>query len=436
MQRLVWKEMDDDARGAALARPAALSDDSLIQNVQDIMADVKTRRDAALKDFTRQFDGVDITDFQVPETDLKAAWQQLDKNEQNALETAKTNIETFHAAQHPRDIKIEVMPGIICERQTRPLESAGLYVPGGTAPLVSTVLMLCVPAQLAGVERPVLVTPPGRNGHVHTTILAAAHLCGIKEVYKAGGAQAIAALSYGTESIPGVAKIFGPGNAYVAMAKSLAAREPGGPAIDLPAGPSEAMVLADDLASPVFVAADILSQAEHDVTAQVMCVCQSGEFADALETEITTQLADLPRRDIAGKSLQNGRLIICPDTKSMLEICNAYAPEHLIMQMQDAQKWIPHIRNAGSVFVGPWTPEAVGDYASGTNHTLPTGGAARSYSGVVLEDFMTYISVQSLTREGLQALGPTVEKLARMEGLHAHERAISLRLKSMEGSNV
>ena len=326
------------------------------------------------------------------------------------------------------------MPGVVCRRVPRPVDRAGLYVPGGSAPLVSTLMMLAVPAKIAGVENRIVVTPPGKDGKVNTNILAAAYLCAVEDLYMVGGAQAIAALAYGTQTIPKCVKIFGPGNAYVAQAKSQISMEMGGPAIDLPAGPSEAMVLADDKANPVFVAADLLSQAEHDPLAQVICVCASQEFADTLNAQIVTQIADLPRREIAQQSLQGGRIIIAPDMETMLEIANAYAPEHLIVQTENAEDIMDSIRNAGSVFLGPWTPESVGDYASGTNHTLPTFGAARAYSGVCVESFIKFISVQSLTKAGLKSIGPCVERLATLEGLEAHRRAVRLRLEDGENS--
>lgn len=430
MKRFVWSELDISARQAALARPEGLSDENLQQQVRAIMADVKTRGDAALLDYTRRFDAPNIETLSVTQDALKAAWDALPASDKAALKTAKANIEAFHTAQMPQTISLETMPGVTCRREPRALESAGLYVPGGTAPLVSTLLMLAIPAKVAGVEQRIVVTPPAQDGTINPAILAAAWLCNVSAVYACGGAQAIAALAYGTETIPKCDKIFGPGNAYVATAKSLAAQEPGGPAIDLPAGPSEAMVIADETANPTFIASDLLSQAEHDELAQVVCVCTSGTLAAAIETEIRAQVASLPRRAIAEAALTQARMIIAPDRETILDIVNAYAPEHLIVQMETPETLVPRIRSAGSVFLGPWTPESVGDYASGTNHTLPTNGAARSYSGLTLESFMTYMSVQSLTRTGLEALGPTVERLATLEGLEAHRRAVSLRLES------
>lgn len=430
MRVFEWNELDDGARARTLARPEVLSDSKIIQNVENIMGMVRDNGDAALKGLTLKFDGVALSSLSVPLSEGAAAWDGLGDADQQAMQVAKANIEAFHLPQKPKPLTVETMPGVVCRREPRALDSAGLYVPAGTAPLVSTLMMLAIPAKLAGVPRCVVTTPPAKDGKVDRFVLAAAYLCGVDEIYSVGGAQAITALAFGTESIAKVAKIFGPGNAYVATAKALAAQTAGGPAIDLPAGPSEAMVLADGQANPVFVASDLLSQAEHDPMAQVVCVCRSIDFAKKLLSEIDLQLADLPRAKIARASLENGRILIVDDLTDMIAIANAYAPEHLIVQIQDPESVVPRIQNAGSIFLGPWTPESVGDYASGTNHTLPTNGAARAYSGVVLESFIKYISVQQLSREGLEALGPSVERLATMEGLEAHRRAVSLRLEN------
>lgn len=429
MQRLIWTSLDAEAQSRALLRPAAARDIAREQSVAAIMDDVRAQGDEALRGYTMKFDGVDIADLRVDQATLKAAWDALPDADKEAMQIAKRNIESFHAAQMPAVIEMQTMPGVTCRREPRALDSAGLYVPGGTAPLVSTVMMLAIPALIAGVPKRVMVSPPGPEGAINSAVMAAAYLCEVTDVFIAGGAQGIAALAYGTQSIPKVAKIFGPGNAWVATAKSIAASEAGGPAIDLPAGPSEAMVLADDQADPDFVAADLLSQAEHDTLAQVVCVCLSDSFASRVMDAIERQLADLPRAEIARQSLKAGRMIVAETLAQMIEICNAYAPEHLILQLDQAEDYVAQIRNAGSVFVGAWTPESVGDYASGTNHTLPTYGSARAYSGVTLESYMTYMSVQCLTREGLENLGPAVERLATLEGLEAHRRAVSLRLE-------
>lgn len=430
MQTYQWSDLSPSERREALARPAGLSDISLMTSVSDIMARVKDGGDTAILEYTAKFDGVTLSSLRIDERELKAAWEALDPKDQHALENAKSNIEAFHRAQIPAPIQIETQPGVTCRREVRAIETAGLYVPGGTAPLVSTLLMLAIPAKVAGVTHRVVVTPPGKDGQINPAILAAAYLCEVTDIFACGGAQAIAALAYGTETIPRCDKIFGPGNAYVAAAKSLAAQEPGGPAIDLPAGPSEAMVLADARANPAFVASDLLSQAEHDTLAQVVCVCSDEDTANAIISAVDDQLTTLPRRDIAQAAIASSRMIVTESRADILDIVNAYAPEHLIIQMEEPESYVSDIRNAGSIFLGPWTPESVGDYASGTNHTLPTFGAARSHSGVTVESFLTYVSIQQLTRAGLEALGPTVERLASMEGLEAHRRAVSLRLET------
>ena len=434
MQTVNWTQVSKSDRQQALSRPDTLSDPKIARNVENILAMVRDNGDSALKDLTLKFDGIVLSSLSVPMSDCEAAWNGLQDDDRQAMQMAKRNIEAFHLAQKPTAISVETMPGVVCRREPRALDSAGLYVPAGTAPLVSTLMMLAIPAKLAGVPRCVVTTPPAKDGKVDRFVLAAAYLCGVDEIYSVGGAQAVAALAFGTDSIAKVAKIFGPGNAYVATAKASVSQYPGGPAIDLPAGPSEAMVLADDQANPVFVASDLLSQAEHDTMAQVVCVCRSQNFADRLLAEIEKQVSDLPRRKTARASLENGRILVVDDENDMIEIVNQYAPEHLIVQITKPETIVPRIQNAGSIFLGPWTPESVGDYASGTNHTLPTNGAARAYSGVVLESFVKYISVQQLSRSGLEALGPSVERLANMEGLEAHRRAVSLRLNNGEPS--
>lgn len=432
MRRFIWSDLDKDSRASTLARPAAISDDALIQGVRSILADVETHGDEALLRLTQKYDGVALSALEVPRSDMKAAWDALAAEDKDAIDRASANIKAFHSAQFPKAVEVETEPGVVCRREARAIETAGLYVPSGTAPLVSTLLMLAIPAKVAGVENRIIVTPPARDGRVNSVILAAAYRCDVTALYAVGGAQAIAALAYGTETIPKCDKIFGPGNAWVAAAKSLAAQAAGGPAIDMPAGPSEAMVLADDAADPAFVASDLLSQAEHDTVAQVVCVATSTAVADRVEAEINAQLQTLSRKDIATESLKFGRMIIASDRAEVLDIVNGYAPEHLIVQLQDPDDYVASIRHAGSIFLGPWTPESVGDYASGTNHTLPTYGAARAYSGVTLDSFLKYVSIQKLTKTGIKNLGPIVERLAEMEGLDAHKRAVSLRLEALQ----
>lgn len=429
MKQFSWADLDKAEKRIAVSRPEGLSAPDLLASVKQIMAAVKSNGNKAVSEFTVKFDGA--VSSQIPANELETAWRTLPKAQKDAINVAKKNIEKFHIAQIPPDIEVETTLGVMCRRESRPIEVAGLYVPGGTAPLVSTLLMLAVPAKVAGVKRRVVVTPPSKYGKINQAILAAAYRCKVSDVFACGGAQAIAALAYGTETIPKCDKIFGPGNAYVATAKSMAAQELGGPAIDMPAGPSEAMVVADNNANPVFVASDLLSQAEHDTLAQVICVVTSQKVAEAIKAEIDIQIATLPRKDIARQAMSKSRIIIASNRPDIIEVINRYAPEHLILQIKNPENLVPAIRNAGSIFLGEWTPESVGDYASGTNHTLPTYGAARAYSGVTLESFVKYISVQKLTRKGLERLGPTVETLAKMEGLEAHRRAVSLRLESI-----
>jgi len=432
MRRFIWDTLSDAARTTALARPQAISDASLIDTVRDILTDVRANGDEALSRLTAKFDGVSPDVLEVTAEDLEAAWNALPASDQSVIERARRNIKLFHEAQIPNPIEVETEPGVVCRREARAIETAGLYVPGGTAPLISTLLMLAVPAKVAGVQNRLVVTPPDKNGTVNMTILAAAYRCKISRLFVVGGAQAIGAMAFGTETIPKCDKIFGPGNAWVAAAKSLVAQEAGGPAIDMPAGPSEAMVLADEVADPAFVASDLLSQAEHDTVAQVVCVASTADVAARIEVEIEKQVSGLPREAIARESLKHGRMIIAEDRADIIDIINRYAPEHLIVQLQNPDTYVGAIRNAGSIFLGPWTPESVGDYASGTNHTLPTYGAARAYSGVTLESFIKYVSIQKLTKQGLKRLGPVVERLAEMEGLEAHKRAVSLRLEALQ----
>jgi len=431
MKIYVWDKLSKDERQKALSRPGGLTDKSVLSAVDSIMDDVQNRGDAAVLDYTRKFDAPNIETLQVPLSGCEAAWNALPEAQKRALQVAKANIEMFHGKQFPPEITAETMPGVVCRRVPRALKSVGLYVPGGTAPLVSTLLMLAIPAKIANCLKRVVVTPPGRDGKVNPAILAAAWLCGATDVFACGGAQAIAALAHGTETIPKCDKIFGPGNAYVAAAKAKAAQIPGGPAIDLPAGPSEAMVVADGSSNPVFVASDLLSQAEHDTLAQVVCVASDKDTAERTAREVDRQLETLPRADIARAAMAGSRMIIASGPKDIQDIIEDYAPEHVILQNADAEALAETIVNAGSVFIGPWTPESVGDYASGTNHTLPTFGAARNYSGVTLESYFKYVSFQKLTEDGLRALGPTVEILAEMEGLDAHKRAVTYRLEAL-----
>lgn len=408
-------------------RPSLVPDADRRARVADILDSVRRGGDAAVRDCTLRFDKAQIAELPVPAAVIDAAWNALDADVKTALTSAAARIEKFHAAQFPAPVSVETAPGVLCERRWLPLDAVGLYAPGGSAPLVSTVLMVGIPARLAGCPVRVLATPPGKDGRVDARLLAAAKLAGITTVIRAGGAQAIAALAYGTESVPKVDKIFGPGNSWVAEAKNQVAQDPGGAAIDLPAGPSEVFVIADDSASPVFVASDLLAQAEHGADSQVLLASPSRALLEAVKAELERQSADLPRADIARASLAYAKLLLTRDLDQALDISELYAPEHLILQTREDERLAAQVRRAGAVFLGPWAPEAVGDYASGPNHVLPTGGAARAYGGLGLESFLKPVTFQRLTRAGLKALASDVEVLARVEGLDAHGRSVTRR---------
>ena len=429
----VWQDLPAAERQALLQRPALSQKPDLTRAVSGIIDAVRRDGDAALRRLTEKYDGVALESIRVPDADMAAVPSRLGPGVLPALERARQQIETFHKAQRPVDLDLEVSPGVRCMRQSRPIARVGLYVPGGTAPLPSTVLMLAVPAALAGCPGRVLCTPPREDGSVDPAILAAASLCGIEQVYRVGGAQAVAAMAFGTASVPAVDKIFGPGNAFVTEAKVQAARDPAGAAADMPAGPSEVLVLADGQADPAFVAADLLSQAEHGPDSQCVLVTDSRELIDATAVALAEQLERLSRSEYAALSLSHSFAVLTADTASSLEFSNAWAPEHLIIQTRDAAELVPHVQNAGSVFLGPWSPESVGDYASGTNHVLPTYGWTRSFSGLSLDSFLKQITFQQLTPGGLQDIGPVVEELAALEGLDAHKNAVSLRLAAIGG---
>lgn len=410
-------------------RPAQAEAAEVEQRVRAIFDEVRRRGDAALRDYARLFDGAELTDLLVSDAELNAAAAQVPAELQAAIRQARQNIERFHAAQQEPELRLDTMPGVTCWRRAVPVQRVGLYIPGGSAPLFSTLLMLGVPARLAGCPDIVLCTPPAKDGSVNPVILFTAAELGIRRIVKAGGAQAVAALTGGTETVPAVDKIFGPGNRYVTAAKQLAAQR--GVAIDMPAGPSEVLVIADATANPAFVAADLLSQAEHGPDSQVVLLSDSADLLDKVSQELQRQLAELPRRDVAAQALQESRAILLRDAAEMLRFSNEYAPEHLILAVADAEPLAEQVTNAGSVFLGYLTPEAAGDYASGTNHTLPTNGYARSYSGVSLDSFVKKITFQRITAEGLQQLGPVVETMAEAEGLRAHARAVTVRLESI-----
>jgi histidinol dehydrogenase len=400
----------------------------LEKSVKKILEKVKEKGDKALRKYSKEFAGVKLKKFQVSEKELNEAEALLSSELKQAIQQAKQNIETFHAAQKEEIKKIETKPGVICWRKAVAIEKIGLYIPGGSAPLFSTVLMLGVPAQLAGCKEILLCTPPAKAGRINPAILYAAKLCGINKIFKTGGAQAIAAMTYGTDSIPKVFKIFGPGNHYVTMAKQLIQQQ--GVAIDMPAGPSEVLVIADETAVPEFVAADLLSQAEHGLDSQVVLIIISELLAEKVIIAIEKQLEELPRKEIAKQVLQNSRLVIVKSIEEAVDLSNLYAPEHLIISCNDAKQVAEQIISAGSVFIGNYSPESAGDYASGTNHTLPTNGYAAMYSGVSLDSFVKKITYQQLSKEGLQNIGSIVMEMAKAEGLDGHKNAIAIRLKN------
>ncbi|MDR0394258.1 MAG: histidinol dehydrogenase [Tannerella sp.] len=400
---------------------------SLFDTVREVLEDVRTNGDEAVYRYGERFDGVRVTNLQVSAEEMNEAESALDEKLKEAIVTAHRNIEIFHASQCFEGKKIETMPGVTCWQKSVAIEKVGLYIPGGTAPLFSTVLMLAVPARIAGCGEIVLCTPPDREGNIHPAILFAAKVAGVNKIFKAGGIQAIAAMTYGTECVPGVYKIFGPGNQYVVAAKQLVGMKD--VAIDMPAGPSEVEIIADEAANPAYIAADFLSQAEHGPDSQSLLVTTSEALAEAVEREIESRLPDLPRRELTEQSLSHSRIVILKNDDEMIDFTNQYAPEHLIIQTANYAELSERVRNAGSVFLGPYTPESAGDYASGTNHTLPTKGYAKMYSGVNLDSFIRKITFQEITEDGLKLLGPAIEIMAANEQLDAHRNAVSVRLK-------
>ncbi len=398
-----------------------------IDTVSKVMSKIRAEGDEAIRKFTLQFDHANIADFKVTALEIDEAVRGLDPKLKAAIETAAQNIDTFHVAQKVSHRVIETMPGVKCWQKSVPIEHVGLYIPGGSAPLFSTVLMLGIPAMIAGCHNVILCTPPDREGKIHPAILFAASVCHISEIYKIGGMQAIGAMAYGTKSVPKVDKIFGPGNSWVTAAKQFVANTDC--AIDMPAGPSEVAVMADETAIPAFVAADLLSQAEHGPDSQVILVTTTEQLIKDVIKVMGKQLKELPRSEIASKALDNSRAILVNDVEEMVSLINFYAPEHLIIATKDAAGLAERITNAGSVFIGNYTPESAGDYASGTNHTLPTNGWARSFSGIGLDSFCKKITYQEITREGFQNLGPIIEEMAQAEELFAHKNAATLRMK-------
>ena len=397
----------------------------LDSSVKNILARVKKSGDEALKELTKQFDQVNLNEIKVTDEEVKKAIEEVPESLKNAIQTAAGNISKFHAAQKKDDLKVETQPGVTCWRKGVAIQKVGIYIPGGSAPLFSTVLMLAIPAKLAGCEEVILCTPPDKDGKINSAILFAASITGIKRIFKVGGAQAIAAMAYGTVTIPAVNKIFGPGNQFVTKAKQLINQE--GTAIDMPAGPSEVLVIADESANPSYIAADLLSQTEHGADSQVVLVTLTKSIVEATQKELTQQVTKLPRLEVAQQALKNSLAIVFNSSTTLIDYVNEYAPEHLIINTTDCDSIAEKIINAGSIFLGPYSPESVGDYASGTNHTLPTNGYAKAYSGVSLDSFMKYITIQKLTKEGLNALGPVVEEMAEAEQLRGHAEAVRVR---------
>lgn len=400
------------------------------QTVEAIFKEVQSNGDETLKKYTEKFDGVVLENLVVSKNEIEEASTLVSQELKDAIQLAKNNIEVFHKAQKTSKVSVETANGVQCWQEKRPIQKVGLYIPGGTAPLFSTILMLAVPATIAGCEELVLCSPPNKEGKINPAILYTANLCGVKKIFKVGGIQAIASMTFGTQSIPEVYKIFGPGNQFVTVAKQIATKY--GISIDMPAGPSELLVLADDSANAAFVASDLLSQAEHGVDSQVILVSTSKDMIDAVEKEVEKQLPKLPRKDIAEKAIANSKLIYVADDQTANDLINAYGPEHYIVCVENEDFFVNNIKNAGSVFIGNYTPESAGDYASGTNHTLPTNGYAKQYSGVNLDSFMKSMTFQKINETGIKEIGAAIEIMAEAEGLYAHKNAVTLRLNSLK----
>ncbi|EGR1034553.1 histidinol dehydrogenase [Vibrio cholerae] len=428
MRTVVWQSLSEAQQESILERPAITEGANITAAVAQVIAKVRSEGDAALFELTEKFDRVKPASLRVSREEMDAAAERLSETMKQALEQAYNNISKFHKAQKAQPIKVETMPGVVCEQVTRPINKVGLYIPGGSAPLPSTVLMLGVPAQIAGCRKVVLCSPPP----IADEILYVAKLCNIDEVYNLGGGQAIAAMAYGTETVTKVDKIFGPGNAYVTEAKRQVSNDFRGAAIDMPAGPSEVLVIADETADADFIAADLLSQAEHGPDSQVVLVTPSPVLADQVTDAVQKQLKVLSRASIAEKALASSLIIIAESLTQTVSISNYYGPEHLIVQTRNPRELVPLLDNAGSIFLGDWSPESVGDYASGTNHVLPTYGYTRTYSSLGLADFSKRMTVQELTADGLQLLAPTVVTMAEAEGLDAHKRAVTIRVEKLQ----
>lgn len=412
-----------------LKRPTKTVDD-IEAIVNDVFAEVEAGGDAAINAYTLQFDKVQLSSIVVTDQEINNATDNVSNDLKEAIQLAKSNIEKFHAAQQTEKVSLNTMNGVLCWQEKRPIQKVGLYIPGGTAPLFSTVLMLAIPAKIAGCKDIVLCSPPNSEGKIADEILYTAQLCGVNKVCKVGGIQAVAGLTFGSESIPKVYKIFGPGNQYVTVAKQIATKY--GVAIDMPAGPSELLVMADESANPAYVASDLLSQAEHGSDSQVILVTTSTKLASQVSEEVSTQLVALPRKAIAKDAIANSKIIIVESMETALELIDAYGPEHFIVATQNDDFFVENIGNAGSVFIGNYTPESAGDYASGTNHTLPTNGYSKAYSGVNLYSFQKSMTFQKISPEGIKGIGPAIELMAEAEGLQAHKNAVTLRLKDLE----
>ncbi len=431
MRTVVWQSLSESQQDSVLERPAITEGANITATVSDVIAKVRNEGDAALRELTAKFDGVTPESIRVSSGEIEEACARLTPEMKQALEQAYSNIAKFHEAQKPQPIKVETQPGVVCEQVTRAINTVGLYIPGGSAPLPSTVLMLGVPAQIAGCRKVVLCSPPP----IADEILYVAKLCKIDEVYNVGGGQAVAAMAYGTESVAKVDKIFGPGNAYVTEAKRQVSNDFRGAAIDMPAGPSEVLVIADETADADFIAADLLSQAEHGPDSQVVLVTPSPVVADQVTDAVQKQLKELSRANIAQQALASSLIIISESITQAIAISNFYGPEHLIVQTKNPRELLPLLDNAGSIFLGDWSPESAGDYASGTNHVLPTYGYTKTYSSLGLADFSKRMTVQELTADGLKGLAPTVVTMAEAEGLDAHKRAVTIRVEKLNKEN-
>lgn len=430
---IIWSSLSDSEKAEALARPVMKDSETLRATVADILDAIRVRGDDAVLEYTRKFDCASLQQLAMPIEKRDALAAQVTDDVKKAIEVAFQNVKQFHEAQKPQDIRLTTTPGVVCEQRFTALDAVGLYIPGGSAPLPSTVLMLGVPALVAGCERKVLCTPPNQQGDIAPEIAFAAACCGIDEIYLCGGAQAIAAMAFGTATIAQVDKIFGPGNSFVTEAKQQVSQRADGAAIDMPAGPSEVLVLADGNANPAFVASDLLSQAEHGPDSQAILVTDSEQLVVETKQAVELQLASLSRTSIASKAMENARYIVTGTIDEAVLVSNRYAPEHLIVQTDNARNLLPGIKYAGSIFVGQWSPESAGDYASGTNHVLPTYGYARNYSSLGLLDFMRRFTVQELSKDGMRNLGPAIMTLAAAEGLDAHEQAVALRMAALSG---